>query len=177
MGNHKVQKRLDDVSIPPGNRRRKSSESVDRGREPISLPVDEGIDVPSLSYLPVSEFQGMNVGIKLLVDNRENINCFPCASLSDFLSQTMPDIHIEITKLELGDFMWAVTFTPSSPGTSAPRGEYLLDFVVERKIISDLMASITDRRYIVSLISHLHDLLGTKVSHTEKRHQEQVLSH
>ncbi len=76
--------------------------------------------------------------IVLVVDNREkgpDGEKFP-----DEIRRLRPDIKIREENLALGDFLWIYL----DPHNGL---EYVLDFIIERKIIEDLAKSILDGRY------------------------------
>lgn len=67
----------------------------------------------------------------------------------NFLQQKLSSagIRCETRQLELGDFLWV--------GISNTHEEVVLDYIVERKIVTDLCSSIQDGRYKGNNPAHL----------------------
>lgn len=72
--------------------------------------------------------------LTMIVDQRERHN----NDRNYFISTLSKHIDCKSIQLSLGDVVWVA---------SDHEGEYLLDFVIERKIIDDLAGSIIDGRY------------------------------
>jgi len=75
--------------------------------------------------------------VRLVIDNRERTNSQTPSCIANQL--TAVGCPCEVRKLELGDIIWI--------GVTDTGDELVLPYVVERKIIADLCASIIDGRY------------------------------
>jgi crossover junction endonuclease MUS81 len=92
------------------------------------------------SYAP-REIDLTSYKIVLVIDNRE-INT---KNTEEFFQKELRKLGVDycFRQLSVGDFMWIA----QPPNGGGPDREVVLDFVVERKLIDDLAASIKDGRY------------------------------
>lgn len=85
-------------------------------------------------------FRSKKVVVTLVVDLREKM------ALGTHLSRQMTPESFKFNKLELGDFLWVASLSSSS--SRAPK-EYVLNYIVERKRISDLKRGLKNGRHPV----------------------------
>ena len=77
--------------------------------------------------------------IKLVVDNRELTHQgIPCRQFENLLN--ILEDKSKVSQLSLGDFIWIYLDNKTNK-------EYVLDYIIERKTLDDLAASILDGRY------------------------------
>lgn len=97
-----------------------------------------GIESSELIHYPQSAYD-----VILLVDTRE----IHSSADRDLIDKELKDkgIKIEIRSLTLGDYLWIARAKSAGPYKHLP--DVVLDYVVERKRMDDLCASIRDGRY------------------------------
>ncbi|KAJ2734295.1 Crossover junction endonuclease mus81 [Coemansia sp. BCRC 34962] len=96
------------------------------------------IELSDLIHYPKGEYD-----IILIVDNRE----VHSAADRDLISKELEEqqVKIEIRPLTVGDYLWIARVKPTSIFRHLP--DIALDYVVERKRMDDLCASVRDGRY------------------------------
>ncbi|KAJ2744602.1 Crossover junction endonuclease mus81 [Coemansia sp. BCRC 34301] len=96
------------------------------------------IELSDLIRYPKGEYD-----IILIVDNREVHSSADRSLIAKELEEQV--VRIEIRPLTVGDFLWIARAKPTSHLRHLP--DIVLDYVVERKRMDDLCASIRDGRY------------------------------
>ncbi|KAJ2883313.1 Crossover junction endonuclease mus81, partial [Coemansia aciculifera] len=96
------------------------------------------IELSDLTHYPKDEYD-----IILIVDNREVHSSADRNLIAKELEEQA--VRIEIRPLTVGDYLWIARAKPTSHLRHLP--DIVLDYVVERKRMDDLCASIRDGRY------------------------------
>ena len=111
--------------------------SINNPSKPVKIPRAASSSKPL-------EFETKDIAqhrLVLIVDNREK---GPKRDNSYFLEKLkMSGFEVETKMLSLGDFLWALEITTSSDA----KYTLVLDYIIERKTVDDLAASIVDGRY------------------------------
>jgi crossover junction endonuclease MUS81 len=81
--------------------------------------------------------------IVLVLDSRENENFFGRERCSDLLRAR--GVEVDVRALRIGDMCWVARRIDG--GVGGENDECVLDYVVERKRLDDLLSSLTDGRY------------------------------
>ncbi|KAI9484864.1 hypothetical protein BDB00DRAFT_878353 [Zychaea mexicana] len=102
--------------------------------------MDSQLSIPA-SQIEFEEYPPDSYDIVLVLDTRE----IKMRTNRDFFLQQLTEKGIRVVKraLELGDMLWIA----QKKGSRSSRDELFLDFVVERKRLDDLVASIKDGRF------------------------------
>ncbi|KAI8324361.1 ERCC4-domain-containing protein [Martensiomyces pterosporus] len=116
---------------------RSSSPAIPFSRQ-SSPAVSAEIELTDLIHYPANEYD-----IILVVDNREVHSVVD----RNLIGRELEDksVKIEIRPLTVGDYLWIARAKPTSAYRHLP--DIVLDYVVERKRMDDLCASIRDGRY------------------------------
>ncbi|KAJ2079672.1 Crossover junction endonuclease mus81 [Coemansia sp. RSA 988] len=130
MQNRRIQSR-------PAVLNRSSSAGVAFSRQSSAAAATD-IELEDLIHYPESEYD-----IVLIVDNREVHSTADRGLIERELESH--GIAIEIRPLTVGDYLWIARAKPTSIYKGLP--DIVLDYVVERKRMDDLCASIRDGRY------------------------------
>ncbi|KAF9107327.1 Crossover junction endonuclease mus81 [Mortierella sp. GBA35] len=105
---------------------------------------EEAQDIAQLAKFQPTFFPAGSFEIVLVLDVRE----VRVQSDRDYMAQKLKDRGINVVKraLDIGDMIWVAARRDENPRSNLPK-EVVLDYVVERKRMDDLVSSIKDGRF------------------------------
>ncbi|KAL5035131.1 Crossover junction endonuclease mus81, variant 2 [Batrachochytrium dendrobatidis] len=111
------------------------------------IPATDGFVLPKTSKIQLIHFPAGSFEIHLVLDSREVVKKSNRQLFQTELAQL--GVPILTRALALGDFIWVARRRIANAATSKEfeDHEIVLDSIIERKLMSDLVASIKDNRY------------------------------